>query len=83
MARDRVDLSGTYLPAYAVNNLLARIPLIGMVLGGGPTEGLVGINYSITGKASEPRLNINPLSAVTPVSCARCSISGPPHRTGR
>ncbi len=64
--RDRVDLNGTYVPAYALNNLLARIPVVGLVLGGGSSEGLVGITYAIRGKLSSPSLIVNPLSAVTP-----------------
>jgi Protein of unknown function/AsmA-like C-terminal region len=63
---DRVDMSGTFVPLYAVNNLFARIPLVGLILGGGSEKGLIGINYRISGLASAPALNINPLSAITP-----------------
>ena len=32
---DRVDLSGTFVPAYQVNNLITHVPFVGMILGGG------------------------------------------------
>ena len=64
--RDRVDLSGTYVPAYQVNNLVTRIPVVGTLLGGGAHEGMFAVNYRITGPASAPTLAVNPLSAVTP-----------------
>jgi len=65
-ARDRVDLSGTFVPAYQVNNLVTHIPFVGLVLGGDIHEGLFAVNYRITGPASSPTLGVNLLSAVTP-----------------
>lgn len=63
---DQVDMSGTFVPVYAFNNLFAKIPVVGLILAGGSDEGLIGVNYRITGSASAPTLNINPLSAITP-----------------
>lgn len=63
---DRVDLAGTFVPAYQVNNLVAHVPIVGMLLGGDAHEGLFAINYRISGPASAPTLTVNPLSAVTP-----------------
>jgi hypothetical protein len=63
---DRVDMKGTFVPVYAFNNLFARLPVVGLILGGGSNEGLIGVNYRISGLASAPTLNINPLSAITP-----------------
>jgi Protein of unknown function/AsmA-like C-terminal region len=65
-AEDRVNLGGTFVPAYQVNNLFSKIPLFGMLLGGGKNEGLLGINYRISGPASGPIVTFNPLSAMTP-----------------
>jgi hypothetical protein len=64
--RDRVDLNGTFVPAYQVNNLVTHIPVVGMLLGGGSHEGIFGVNYRIVGPASGPTLTVNPLSAMTP-----------------
>ena len=65
-ARDQVNLEGTFVPLYGVNNLFSQIPLFGPILGGGTREGLFGLNYRITGSASSPVLNVNPLSAMAP-----------------
>jgi hypothetical protein len=65
--RDNVDIKGTFVPIYAFNNMFARIPVVGLILGGGSEEqGLIGVNYRITGLASAPTLSINPLSAIAP-----------------
>jgi hypothetical protein len=65
-SRDHVNMKGTFVPAYGLNNMFAKLPLFGPLLGGGRNEGLVGVNFSVTGKASAPFLNVNPLSAITP-----------------
>ena len=65
-AHDQVDMSGTFVPVYAFNNLFAKIPVFGYILAGGSNEGLFGVNYRISGLASAPTLNINPLSAIAP-----------------
>ena len=64
--RDMVDLAGNLIPAYQLNNLFAKIPLFGPLLGGGKNEGLFAINYRITGKVSAPLLRVDPLSAIAP-----------------
>jgi hypothetical protein len=63
---DGVDMKGTFVPAYAFNNLFSKIPLFGLILGGGANEGLIGVNYRVEGKISSPTLSINPLSAIAP-----------------
>ena len=65
-ARDTMNLNGTFIPAYTVNNFFSKIPLVGLFLGGGWNEGLFAINYRIGGKFSAPVLSVNPLSAVAP-----------------
>ena len=65
-AKNFVDVKGTFVPAYALNNFFARIPVIGLLLGGGSHEGLFAVNFRISGPASGPTLNINPLSAIAP-----------------
>ncbi len=59
---DKVALTGTFVPAYELNNMFSKIPVFGLFLGGGTNEGLFAINYHITGLASQPTLAINPLS---------------------
>jgi hypothetical protein len=63
--RDTVDLSGVFVPAYGVNNLFGRLPVLGLLLGG-QQEGLFGLNFRVTGRVSDPSLSVNPLSAIAP-----------------
>ncbi len=66
-AADRIGIRGTFVPAYALNNLFSKLPVIGMFLGGGPNEGLLGVTFEIVGSLSGgPTLRINPMSAVAP-----------------
>ena len=64
--RDRLNVVGTFVPAYGVNNLFSQIPLFGPILGGGSNEGLFAVNFRATGAASAPQLTINPHSAIAP-----------------
>ena len=64
--RDRLNVVGTFVPAYGVNNLFSQIPLFGPILGGGSNEGLFAVNFRATGAVSAPQLTINPLSAIAP-----------------
>ncbi len=61
------NLEGTLVPAYAVNSLLGNIPLIGNIFSGGDKGGgIFAFNYSVQGKADDPSVTVNPLSALTP-----------------
>ena len=66
MPTAHLSLTGTYLPAYALNNLFGRIPVLGLALGGGAQGGLIGVTFKIEGPIAEPHVFINPLSAVAP-----------------
>jgi hypothetical protein len=61
-----VTVIGTYIPLYPLNNLFGQIPIIGLALGAGPREGLIGVTFKVEGPVSEPHVFINPLSAVAP-----------------
>ncbi|PSC05787.1 hypothetical protein SLNSH_07360 [Alsobacter soli] len=63
---DKADFSGTFVPAYGLNNIFNQVPIVGPILGGGQHEGLFAVNFRISGKASQPTVAINPLSAVAP-----------------
>jgi hypothetical protein len=64
--RDRVDIGGTFVPGYALNNAFAQVPVVGMILGGGQYGGLFAVNFRISGAASAPTMTVNPLSAIAP-----------------
>ncbi|MGD9541148.1 AsmA-like C-terminal region-containing protein [Methylocystis sp.] len=64
--REKLDLVGTYVPAYALNSLLSNIPVVGVVLAGGQHEGVFGLSYRLYGALTSPSINVNPLSAIAP-----------------
>ncbi len=60
------DLSGAVAPAYQVNSILGRAPVIGDLFVNRDGEGLLAISYRIDGSSAEPRVTVNPLSALAP-----------------
>lgn len=65
-ASDQVNLKGVFVPAYALNNFFASVPLLGPILGGSQYEGLFAVPFVITGKASAPVFRTNPISVIAP-----------------
>ncbi len=66
LERDRVDISGTLVPAYAVNSLIGQIPILGEIITGEKGGGLFAANYSLTGPLYDPKASVNPISALAP-----------------
>lgn len=64
--KNEVHLRGTFVPFYGLNNMFGQIPIVGLFLGGGSNEGLLGITYEATGPPSAPRITVNPVSAIAP-----------------
>ena len=57
--------SGTIVPANAINSLPGRIPIIGDLLTG-RGGGVFAATYKVSGPMAEPRVTVNPLSALAP-----------------
>jgi hypothetical protein len=66
VAGGKVALSGTFIPAFGINNIAGAIPILGPILGGGRDEGLVGITYKMFGPLEAPTLTLNPVSVLAP-----------------
>jgi hypothetical protein len=64
--KNDAHLRGTFVPFYGLNNMFGQIPIVGMILGGGSNEGLLGITYEASGPPSAPRIVVNPVSAIAP-----------------
>jgi hypothetical protein len=63
---NQIDVSGSFVPAYTVNTMLTKIPLVGVLLSGGQNDGVFGLSYRVHGSMSNPTLSVNPLSAIAP-----------------
>lgn len=64
---DVLNIEGTVVPAYALNSLLGKIPLLGNILTGNEDGGGVfAANFAISGPIEDPKTTVNPLSALTP-----------------
>lgn len=62
---DTIELSGTIVPANAINSLPGKIPFIGNLLTGGG-GGLFAATYQLSGSLSEPKVSVNPLATLAP-----------------
>lgn len=58
IARDQMDLQGVLSPIYLLNGIGSIFTRKG--------EGLFGFNFRLTGDTKQPRVRVNPLSALTP-----------------
>ncbi len=63
---DQARLRGVVVPAFALNNLLSNLPLLGPLLIGGRDSGLFAITYSLEGPLDDLKSNFNMMSAITP-----------------
>ncbi|MCH7539106.1 MAG: AsmA-like C-terminal domain-containing protein [Proteobacteria bacterium] len=63
---DTADIRGTIVPAYTINSLLGRIPLLGDILIGEEGGGLFAATYTVTGSLDDPDIMVNPLAVLTP-----------------
>lgn len=67
MGNDAISFEGMISPAYGLNTMIGKIPLVGNLLAG--KDGTVfAANYSVTGTTDEPDVSLNPLSALSPNS---------------
>ncbi len=66
LANDTAKLSGVVVPAFALNNLLSNVPLLGPLLTGGKDGGLFAVSYSLSGPLDDLKTDVNIMSAVTP-----------------
>jgi uncharacterized protein YhdP len=80
---ETLDLSGTIVPAYAVNSILGNIPILGDLLAGERGGGIFAANYTARGGTAEPEMRINPLSTLAPGFLRRLfgGLGGAPSQT--
>jgi hypothetical protein len=61
-----LQIAGTLVPAYGLNAVFGKIPVLGRFLSGRKGEGLIGITFGIQGPLKHPVLTLNPASALAP-----------------
>jgi len=66
LGNDTARLGGIVVPAFALNNLLSNVPLLGPLLTGGKDGGLFAISYQLHGPLDDLKTDVNMMSAVTP-----------------
>jgi hypothetical protein len=64
--RERISLSGTYVPLFGLNAAISGVPIIGDLLSGRHGEGIFGITFAVQGATSNPNVLVNPMSVVAP-----------------
>ena len=70
----QMDMEGVISPVYAVNMLGGLFSRQG--------EGLLGFQYSLKGPTSQPKVQVNPLSVLTPGMFRELFRRAPPKRSG-
>ena len=63
---DRLSINGTVAPAYTVNRVLGRIPVIGQILSGSGSDAALAATFRVNGSMSSPQISVNPLAALVP-----------------
>lgn len=61
-----IDITGTIIPAYALNSAIGEIPLVGDILAGGKGQGVIGLTFALGGNIDKPVFQVNPVSAIAP-----------------
>jgi len=61
-----INVSGLIVPAYQLSQALGSIPLLGPLIVGGKDEGLLATEFRLDGPADNPRVTVNPLTALAP-----------------
>ena len=65
-ANNKMNINGTFMPAFGISRLVSAIPFVGQILSNGKDSGLIGINYHLSGPTKSPKIEFNPLSIVAP-----------------
>lgn len=63
---NELDLQGSLVPAYALNSLPGKIPLIGWFFKNTEGGGLINVPFSVKGTLGEPEVDFHLLKTMTP-----------------
>ena len=77
LGNDTARLNGIVVPAFALNNLLSNVPLLGPLLTGGKDGGMFAVSYQLHGPFDDLKTDVNMMSAMAP-GALREFFSSPP-----
>jgi hypothetical protein len=66
LRHQRLEIDGTVVPAYSLNSVLGKVPLVGQVLVGEKYGGVFAAAYTAEGPLRKPTVKVHPLSVLTP-----------------
>ncbi|MCB5943312.1 DUF3971 domain-containing protein [Acidocella sp. KAb 2-4] len=66
LADDECAIDTTVIPAYWLNSLPGKLPLLGRLFSAEKGGGLIAMRAHVSGKLSNPDVSVNPFSALTP-----------------
>lgn len=64
--RNTIAMEGTVIPAYLLNTLLGRVPLLGRLFSPEEGGGVFAATFGVHGSLDAPRIGFNPLALLTP-----------------
>ncbi|MDX5543322.1 MAG: AsmA-like C-terminal domain-containing protein [Wolbachia endosymbiont of Andrena apicata] len=62
----KFQVAGQVIPAYSINKSLLKIPIIGKLLTGGKSRGIVSIDYKASGDDKNNNVSVDLISSLTP-----------------
>jgi len=77
IGNDTARLAGIVVPAFALNNLLSNVPLLGPLLTGGKDGGVFAVSYQLSGPLDDLKTDVNMMSAMTPGALRELFTSSP------
>lgn len=81
LGKDTARLNGIVVPAFALNNLLSNVPLLGPLLTGGKDGGMFAVSYQLHGPFDDLKADVNMMSAMAPGALR--DVFSSPSTTGR
>ena len=61
-----ITMTGSVIPAYAINSLPGKIPLVGRLFAADKGGGLIGLSFDVKGPLNDLKVDFNPSSLLTP-----------------
>ncbi|MDX5462607.1 MAG: AsmA-like C-terminal domain-containing protein [Wolbachia endosymbiont of Tetragnatha montana] len=62
----KFQVEGQVIPAYSINKSLLKIPIIGKLLTGGKSRGIISIDYKASGDDKNNNVSVDLISSLTP-----------------